>query len=1366
MQLEITVKQAVGLKHDGRHCVEFLLDNHAPQRTRWVDDLYDTQGLVVQPKNFQSSRCTITLKADKSAYKDSFLHLTLFHQRNIRDDKRAAEAHLPFSGMANGFKGWVSLEHKDKYGGKLFLEANLKEPAPAPAPPRPKAAAPVLDDSELAEQQAILASIQASQRRSQTGQALPARQSSQNSIQSQSQSPSASPAWPWPDSTSTSQAARPPSWPDWPGTASAALPPSTPSVREPVEADPVLPDWLPWPRFKAALQAGMREALSLSLEPPRASSSEPKATGRRKALLIGLNYPGTSAQLRNGINDVERVAAVLGRLGFPEEWMLKLTDDAPRRRAPDVAPTKSNCIAAMQWLTHNAVPGDVLFFHFSGHATQDDAEGSDALCPSDFMDAGFISSEKVHETLMRGLPAHVRLTMLLDCCIPCLCPELPLLYDVEQDRWVVGGSASSSADVVCFSAAGSDMTPEQLNQLRMAEHGFVTSAFLQAMQQLAQQRKGPVTYQELVSEASQHLRPFAHRALQLSVTQMFDPNVRTFRFFDAIKSKARLMEFHSSMELTMIINAVSKLRITDEDLFRRFVSHTQSRMGTEAFHVRDISVIVGALARVNCVDATTMSRFADGCVQTLPQATPLELARLMHACMSVSCHAPDLFTACVLQSREQASSMDPSGLSAAAYAFGQCFEVADVSHVRYLQKIFRHLRLAAVSSLPLFLPREIVSLLKTYARWQITFECGHLRKVAERMIATSSQFDLDSAVPELNGIVLQNVCLRFAQLGAAVLPGWIAMRKLFLLSRSWAFVRLTTRPLIRQQADVGAILRRLPERWSGRRVTLHATAEVTEELSGLQEWMEEGGAPSAGVRFVDLPGFKFSLVAGEGGVKAGDVLLRVPASMHISPSSVRSSALGRALEPLQLDDSAVLALGLLTEVSKKEQSKFWPYLRILPGVSDLHIPLLWPEEDRRRLLVGSPLDLAAEQQRLGLLEQWSSIQAMAKDVPDLSSELSEEEWFWAHAIVLTRALPFGNELSLIPGLDLANHELGSNNTCSIGVAAPDGQVVAATEEAQLEGKEPEAVLMAGRDHAAGEQIFIDYDGGVGLRLAWEMVHTYGFVPNNMPAYAGRPVFFEGVKAEDPMARQKQALFEALGADPEVLQGFWHEVRPLRAQCRAMAPKLRLAHMKKEDGPIAADLAAWRAEPKATLQALQSPISQDNEKKVAEQVLSTCSEALSELPAEEELKDKALVRETENEDPMEVRSRLAARVLLGERLALETCISEWSLHIQRVVGAFDYSLLPLGCTTSVWSAARANELDLATLLKAAEAAVALGAGGPELRALVAGAALRRQGELDGPTALAFSELLGQLGLHPEDDLMLALADLTTPALYLY
>lgn len=38
-------------------------------------------------------------------------------ERTIRDDKRAAEAHLPFSRISSHFSGWVALEHKEKYGG-------------------------------------------------------------------------------------------------------------------------------------------------------------------------------------------------------------------------------------------------------------------------------------------------------------------------------------------------------------------------------------------------------------------------------------------------------------------------------------------------------------------------------------------------------------------------------------------------------------------------------------------------------------------------------------------------------------------------------------------------------------------------------------------------------------------------------------------------------------------------------------------------------------------------------------------------------------------------------------------------------------------------------------------------------------------------------------------------------------------------------------------------------------------------------------------------------------------------------------------------------------------------------------------------
>lgn len=241
--------------------------------------------------------------------------------------------------------------------------------------------------------------------------------------------------------------------------------------------------------------------------------------------------------------------------------------------------------------------------------------------------------------------------------------------------------------------------------------------------------------------------------------------------------KARLVEFHSPMEITMIVNSMSKLRVTDEDLYKRLVIHIQNRMGREAFHVRDIAVIVSALARVQCADAATINRFAEAAVETLPQATPLELARLMHACASVGCTANDFFEACSLHCRDLTPSMDPAGLSAAAFAFGQCFEVAEVAHLPCLRRIFRYIRVAAVASLPLFLPREIVSLLRTYARWQVTFECERLHRVADRMSSLSSKFEPDSSVAALYSLVLlmqRNVARSAGGASASCAAAWVA----------------------------------------------------------------------------------------------------------------------------------------------------------------------------------------------------------------------------------------------------------------------------------------------------------------------------------------------------------------------------------------------------------------------------------------------------------------------------------------------------------------------------------------------------------------------------------------------------------------
>lgn len=87
-------------------------------------------------------------------------------------------------------------------------------------------------------------------------------------------------------------------------------------------------------------------------------------TGRRKALLIGINYFGQSGQLRGCINDVQNVSSFLiERYNYKREDMVILTDD---QKNPISIPTKENIFRAMHWLIKDAQPNDALFLHYSG----------------------------------------------------------------------------------------------------------------------------------------------------------------------------------------------------------------------------------------------------------------------------------------------------------------------------------------------------------------------------------------------------------------------------------------------------------------------------------------------------------------------------------------------------------------------------------------------------------------------------------------------------------------------------------------------------------------------------------------------------------------------------------------------------------------------------------------------------------------------------------------------------------------------------------------------------------------------------------------------------------------------------------------
>ncbi|XP_062193898.1 metacaspase-9 [Phragmites australis] len=141
--------------------------------------------------------------------------------------------------------------------------------------------------------------------------------------------------------------------------------------------------------------------------------------GKKKMLatLVGCNYAGTPHELRGCINDVLAMRHVLlTRLGFAPADVTVLTDDD--RSAAAVLPTGANVKRALADMVARAEPGDVLFFHYSGHGTlvppvKPHHRGRDeAIVPCDFN----LITDVDFRQLVDRVPQGASFTMVSDSC--------------------------------------------------------------------------------------------------------------------------------------------------------------------------------------------------------------------------------------------------------------------------------------------------------------------------------------------------------------------------------------------------------------------------------------------------------------------------------------------------------------------------------------------------------------------------------------------------------------------------------------------------------------------------------------------------------------------------------------------------------------------------------------------------------------------------------------------------------------------------------------------------------------------------------------------------------------------------------------
>lgn len=163
----------------------------------------------------------------------------------------------------------------------------------------------------------------------------------------------------------------------------------------------------------------------------------------RRALLIGINYLGTSSQLYGCINDINNVGSYLYNTRKYNSFIF-LTDHTPTK------PTKANILQAFNALFTDVKAGDELWFHYSGHGSllrdtnRDEESGFDScICPLDYQRSGFISDDVIRQMLAQRVPAGVKLYIVLDACHSGTGCDLRYKYD--DNSYLTNKLASASA---------------------------------------------------------------------------------------------------------------------------------------------------------------------------------------------------------------------------------------------------------------------------------------------------------------------------------------------------------------------------------------------------------------------------------------------------------------------------------------------------------------------------------------------------------------------------------------------------------------------------------------------------------------------------------------------------------------------------------------------------------------------------------------------------------------------------------------------------------------------------------------------------------------------------------------------------------
>ncbi|XP_073010158.1 uncharacterized protein [Typha latifolia] len=194
---------------------------------------------------------------------------------------------------------------------------------------------------------------------------------------------------------------------------------------------------------------------------------------------------------------------------------------------------------------------------------------------------------------------------------------------------------------------------------------------------------------------------------------------------------------------------------------------------------------------------------------------------------------------------------------------------------------------------------------------------------------------------------------------------------------------------------------------------------LNNECGEFLPWLQQkAGSEISTVLFLGNSIFGKSLYASRA-IQAGDCVLKVPYSAQITLDMLPLEISQLLLHGI--DNVSRLALVLMAEQKLGAESEWAPYINSLPHMDEMHNTIFW-SKDELCIIYQSPVYKETLEQKEHIEKEYSAIQPVLDQFPQIFGDTQLETFMHAYALVSSRAWRTSKGVSLIPFADFLNHD--------------------------------------------------------------------------------------------------------------------------------------------------------------------------------------------------------------------------------------------------------------------------------------------------------------------------------------------------------